>query len=117
MSPLGVLSSQEQWKRLFCSANRDPVAVGCSSRSACLHVPPVLFSLISPKASATRWEERRHTSVGLPLPGLLLSDEADQATTGSGKAKDAITSNPLEGLPPAPKVRAESHQWLYCEGF
>ena len=38
--------------------------------------------------------------MGLPLPGPLLSDEADQATTGSGKAKDAIPSHPLEGLPP-----------------
>ena len=72
MSPVGVLSSQEQGKRLFCSTNRGPVVVGYSSWGACLPVHPVLFSLIPPKASAMRQEEwcvRGHrTSVGPPLP-------------------------------------------------
>ena len=55
--------------------------------------------------------------MGLPLPGLLLSDEADQETTGTGKAKGAIPSHTLEGLPPAPTVRAGLNEWLDCEGF
>lgn len=94
MSPVGVLSSQEQGKRLFCSANRGPVVVGYSSWGACLPVHPLLFSLIPPKASATRRDVCGVTAPPWALPSLkplrLQSSGVKTLTLSSGKFFSAV---------------------------